>query len=193
MPRLSCTNLPAVPWRSHLCSFYQSDAEFQRLVISYIQAGLDDHEGCLWILPRSLASYTATTALQRAIPQVHDYLRTGQLELIPCTEWYGLHTTWDTNRILADCSRKVAQVASRFAGLRVTGDWSWVQSADQRAQFVVYERAIHKAAETANVLALCTYSVADLTASDMLGVLESHGSILLADRLEWRKVDMCGI
>lgn len=193
MPRLSCTNLPAVPWRSHLCSFYQSDAEFQRLVISYIQAGLDDHEGCLWILPPSLASYTATTALQRAIPQVHDYLRTGQLELIPCTEWYGLQAAWDTNRILAECSRKVAQVASRFAGLRLTGDSSWVQSADQRAQFVAYECAVNKATATANVLTLCTYPVADLTAADMLRVLVNHGSILLPDGLEWRKVDMCGI
>ena len=128
MPRLGCTISQPQPWGSHLCSYYQSSSELQGLVNAYIQVGLEDQEGCLWILPHWLTPSAATTALQRVIPLVHDYLRMGQLELIPCADWYGLHAPLDTKQILADCSRKIAQVASRFVGLRVTGDSSWVQS-----------------------------------------------------------------
>src|SRR5688500_236810 len=51
MPRLGCTPSPPVPWGIHFCSYYRSTSELQQLVTSYLQTGLEDHEGCLWILP----------------------------------------------------------------------------------------------------------------------------------------------
>ena len=80
MPRVSSTLSHPLPWGSHLCAFYRSGGDLQTLAgASFIEAGLEDHEGCLWILSVWLSAWDATTALQRPIPQIHDYMRTGQL------------------------------------------------------------------------------------------------------------------
>lgn len=158
---------------------------------SYIQTGLDDHEGCLWILSPSLTPLMATTALQRTIPHVHDHLRAGQLELIPSWDWYHLRASLDAEQPFAACSRKLDQRAARFEGLRVTGDLSWVESTEQWAQCIAYERMISRVCTSVNVLALCTYPAASED-SEMVRLFDCHHSILRADLLGWRKID-CGL
>jgi hypothetical protein len=162
--------------------------ELVRLIHAYLMAGLDAHEGCLWILPPLLAPIAATTSLQRTIPLVHDYLRTGQLELIPCCDWYHPQAALDADRIVARCAEKLRQGASRFAGLRVTGDASWVTSAKERAQFIAYERCVQEAATSMNVLALCTYPGAAWGPADTVTVLEAHSAVLIPDSDGWQAV-----
>ncbi|MCC2642423.1 MAG: Sensory transduction histidine kinase [Nitrospira sp.] len=190
MPRLGCTPSPAVPWGSHFCSYYQSTSDLQQLMHSFLQTGLEDHEGCLWILPLWHTPTTATTALQWVIPEVYDYLSTGQLELISSADWYGPQGPMDLQRIIANGRPKIAQMSARFGGMRVAGDSSWVQSPDQRGQFVEYERIVHDTVQTANVLALCTYPAAGWSPSDMLNMFTNHRSVLLPDQRGWRQVDV---
>lgn len=192
MPRLGCTQAPPVPWGSHFCSYYQTTSELQQLMFAYLHAGLQDHEGCLWVLPPWLTPTEATTALQWVIPQVYDYLSTGQLELIPAADWYGGQGPMDLQRIIADGRYKIAQMSARFAGLRVAGDSSWVQSPDQRAQFVQYERIIQDTVQAANVLVLCTYPAAGWSPPDMLNVLMNHRSVLCLTSEDGGK-SMCGV
>jgi len=191
MPRLGSTDPTSIPWGSHLCTFYRSARELQQLVNSYFHAGLEDRECCLWVLPPSLSPADAVEALEREIPDVHGFLQTGQLELIPCYEWYLPHGTIETDRLLAAWQSKGAQAASRFAGLRVTGDTSWLQSKDQRDQFLAYERAVSATAIHTPIIALCTYPSAAWNPDDMLSVMQSHSSVLLPGPTGWKKVDVC--
>ena len=191
MPRLGSADLTPLPWGSHLCTFYRSAKELQQLVSSYLRAGLEDQECCLWVLPPSLSPSDAVNVLQREIPHIRDYLQTGQLELIPCHEWYLPNGTMETERILAAWGSKVAQAASRFVGLRVTGDTSWLQSKDQRDQFIAYERAVSDASANTNIIALCTYPAAAWNPDEMLLVMQCHRSVLLPGLGGWKKVDVC--
>jgi hypothetical protein len=59
MPRLGCTQSGPVPWSSHFCGYYHTSSDLQQLMNAYFQAGLEDHEGCLWMLP---PWHTPTTA-----------------------------------------------------------------------------------------------------------------------------------
>lgn len=191
MPRLSPTDTERLPWGSHLCNFYKSTTELQRLLTAYIHTGLADHEGCLWVLPPSLNVTAATLFLQQTIPQVHDYLRTGQLELVSSYDWYRPDAPLDAERILARCRQKMTQVAAHFVGLRVTGDCSWVQSDEQRAQFIAYEHGVNEATRSANILALCTYPAAAWSSRDMFKVFECHCSVLLSTKHGWQTVETC--
>jgi hypothetical protein len=65
-----------------------------------------------------------------------------------------------------------------------------MQTADQRAQFVEYERVINETVQAANVLTLCTYPAAGWSPPDMLSVFTHHESVLLPDKRGWRKVDV---
>jgi hypothetical protein len=178
MPRLGSTDSTPIPWGSHLCTFYRSAHELQQLVSVYVRAGLEDHECCVWVLPPSLSPPEAVMALQRDIPDLDHYLQTGQLELIPCY-WYLSNGTIEIDRLLAAWQSKVDEAAVRFAGLRVTGDTSWLQSKDQRDQFLAYEQAVRDAAANINIIALCAYPSAAWNSDDMLTVMRSHQSVLL--------------
>ena len=82
-------------------------------------------------------------------------------------------------------------MAPRFAGLRMTGDTSWLQSPDQRAQFLDYEHKVGQATDKANIVALCTYPAATWGPTDMLKVLECHDSLLSGQR-GWQIVERDG-
>ena len=190
MPRLSSTLAQTPPWGSHLCAFYRSAADLHMLICSYIEAGLADHEGCLWILPPWLSPSAATILLQRTVPNVYDYLQTGQLDLVPSSEWYRPEAPLNPEAIFATCLRKVVQVAPRFTGFRVTGDSSWLQSSEQRARFLAYEHGVTEAVGKANIVALCTYPTEAWTPYDILTVWECHDTVLLCDRFGWREVEI---
>ena len=194
MPRLGCiASQPTIAWGSHLCTFYRSPADLLRLVTAYVQAGLEDGEACLWVLPPATSPLEAISTLQANIPHIHESLSTQQLELIPCYEWYVSAGTLETEKILAAWSQKVAQATSRFAGLRVTGDTSWLQSKAQRDDFIAYERQVTKAAQQTQIIALCTYPAADWNPDEMLSVMQCHGSVLLPNRHGWKTVEVCGV
>ena len=133
------------------------------MVSSYIGAGLEDQESCVWVLPPSLTISNAVTELRQDIPYLDRYLHTGQLELIPCHDWYVSNGTIEIERLLAAWQGKVAQAATRFAGLRVTGDTSWRRSKEQRDQFLAYEKAVRDAVTNIKLIALCTYPSAAWT------------------------------
>lgn len=78
----------------------------------------------------------ALHALERAIPHAHEFVMSGQLEIISCSQWYFLDEIIQAGRILEAWPSKMSQAARCFAGLRVAGDTSWLQSQEQA-------RAIH--------------------------------------------------
>ena len=192
MPRLSLTESKSIPWGSHLCTFYRSLHDLQQLVISYMAAGLEDQECCVWVLPPSLSPSDAVKKLQREVSYVDRYLESGQLELIPCHDWYMPNGTIEIDRLLAAWKNKVDQAAARFAGLRVTGDTSWLESKEQRHQFLVYEQAVRHAASDIKLIALCTYPSGAWTTDDMYEVMQSHRSVLLPGPSGWKMVECCG-
>jgi hypothetical protein len=194
MPHLGCTASPPVPWGTHLCSFYDTRSQLHQLVAAYLSRGLQDHEGCLWILPPWHSLTTATVTLQRTIPKVFDYLATVQLELISSAEWYGWPEPMDIARICAEGRDKIRRLSARFAGLRVVGDLSWVTSPEQRAQVLDYEGVVDEVVQETNVLALCTYPATDSSSpADRQEVLTHHQSVLLPNQVGWSLVDVrCG-
>jgi len=146
---------------------------------------------CVGTAP-SLTPSDAAKVLERDILHVDRYLLTGQLELIPCYEWYLPNGLIEIDRLLSAWQSKVDQAAARFAGLRVTGDTSWLASKEQRDQFLVYEQAVRDAASHIHLIALCTYPSAAWTTDDMFQVMQSHQSILLPGTTGWKMVGCCG-
>lgn len=50
-----------IPWGSHVCLFYRRPTEFLQVTAGFLQAGLAEHELCVWVLPPPL---TIPLALQ---------------------------------------------------------------------------------------------------------------------------------
>ena len=192
MPRSGIRGLDTVAWGTHLCLFYKSAAELCQLITPYFQAGLGDGECCVWITGPSLSEEEALESLQRSLPQVRDYLQTGQLEIWPYTQWYMVNGCFRSDAVLAAWVSKLNQATHRgFAGLRVAGDASWLSSREQRQEFMIYEQKVTTTASAQRLLALCTYPSSAWVPEEMLQVMQCHKSILLPGSGGWKAVDVC--
>lgn len=180
MPRSGIRGLDTVAWGTHLCLFYKSAAELRQLLTPYFQAGLADGECCVWITGPSLSEAEALESLQRPLPQVRDYLDTGQLEILPHTQWYVDNGIFRSDAVLTAWYSKLQQATHRgFAGLRVAGDASWLSSREQRHEFITYEQKVTDTLSAQRLLALCTYPSAAWVPEEMLQVMQCHKSVLL--------------
>src|SRR5687768_12415028 len=120
MPRSGIKGIETVAWGTHLCLFYKSIAELRQLLTAYFHAGLTDGECCIWITGPSLNGEEALESLQRSMPAIADYFKTGQLEIVPHTQWYETDGVFRSEAVLRAWFDKL-QRSSRhgFTGLRV--------------------------------------------------------------------------
>jgi hypothetical protein len=191
MPRSGIRGLDTVAWGTHLCLFYKSTAELRQLLTHYFQAGLANGECCVWITSPSLPEGDALEALQLSMPRVRDYLGTGQLEILPYTQWYVDNGIFRSDAILTAWLTKLHNATQRgFAGLRVAGDASWLSSREQRHEFIAYEQKVTDAASAQRILALCTCPSAAWIPEDMLQVMQCHRSVLLPSSGGWKSIDV---
>jgi hypothetical protein len=192
MPRSGIKGIETVAWGTHLCLFYKSIAELRQLLTAYFHAGLTDGECCIWITGPSLNGEEALESLQRSMPAIADYFKTGQLEIVPHTQWYETDGVFRSEAVLRAWFDKL-QRSSRhgFTGLRVAGDASWLSSRQQRRDFISYEQQVTAAASEQRLLALCTYPSAAWVPEEMLQVMLSHNSVLLPGSGGWKAIDVC--
>ncbi|HEX2956134.1 MAG TPA: MEDS domain-containing protein, partial [Chitinispirillaceae bacterium] len=88
-----------VPWGTHFCLFYETPDDLISVLIPYVRMGLENNELCVCI---TSDTFTADKFLERmatAIPDFNRYLESGQIELIPYTEWYVIDGIFDPERV----------------------------------------------------------------------------------------------
>ncbi len=184
--------MDTVAWGTHLCLFYKSIAELRQLLTPYFQAGLGDGECCVWITGPSVTEGEALESLQRSMPDAGHYVETGQLEILPYTQWYVKDGKFRPDAVLTAWLTKLHHATSRgFAGLRVAGDAAWLSSKEQRQEFITYEHQVTNAATAQRLLALCAYPSAAWVPEDMLKVMQCHKSLLLPGSGGWKAIDVC--
>jgi hypothetical protein len=54
----------------------------------------------MWVTSSPLAAEEAKAALEKAVPELNEYLRKGQVEVLPHTEWSLLDGKFDMNTVL---------------------------------------------------------------------------------------------
>src|SRR4051812_46341342 len=76
-----------VPWGTHFCLFYETDADLTEVSVSYFAAGIAQNELCFWLVAAPLTVNAARDALLRAVPDLDRHESSGAVlfELVP--EW----------------------------------------------------------------------------------------------------------
>jgi len=166
--------LDAVPWGTHICQFYDVKQDLIDVLVPYFQAGLENNEYCICITSEILTEKEAEEALREAISDFPQYLASRQIEIIPATEWYLQGGTFDGNRVLNAWIDKLKEATSRgYDGLRLSGDASWLESADWN-KFTDYEEEIDNTIDKYRMLAICTYPLHKYGASEIMDVECNH-------------------
>lgn len=178
-----------VPWGTHFCIFYDTSDDQSDIIIPFFEAGLQNNEFCMCVTS-DVANVGRMKELMRAkFPNFDDLLKMGQVEVIPCSEWYLIDGVFDHRRVLDGWNEKLRKAQARgFEGARLTGDTFWVDKPIWN-DFIEYERAIDGAIEGRNIIVLCTYPLVRCDAGDILDVVSTHQSALARREGEWKLIE----
>ena len=180
--------LGSVAWGTHVCVFYKSKQDLITVLVPYFKAGLGNNEFCMWVTSEALTAEEAANAMRKGTPDFDEYLKRGQMEIRPYTQWYLEDGTFDRERVLQGWMDKLNEaLVNGYAGMRVTGDMAWLDKRTWKA-FNDYENEINAKIDKYDMIAVCTYSLDQCEAAEIVDVASAHQLALVGKRREWRLV-----
>ncbi|HUL39367.1 MAG TPA: MEDS domain-containing protein [Methanomassiliicoccales archaeon] len=178
-----------VPWGTHFCQFYQGQPDLVDLLVPYFAAGLKNNEFCMWVTSEPLKAAEAKAALERALPDVDEYIRGGQLEILDYADWYLRSGRFDSKEILQGWVEKLGNARKKgFEGLRLTGNTHWLE-ANIWKDFEQYEAAVNSVIREHNMIALCSYALSKCGAMEILDVVANHQFALVRRKGAWSLIE----
>ena len=178
-----------VPWGTHFCQFYQTREELVGILAPYVKAGLENNEFCMWVTSVLLAGQEAKEALQKVIPDIDRYLERGQLEIIAHTDWYIKEGSFDSQRTSSGWIEKLDHaLANGYDGLRLTGNTFRLKKDDWKG-FAAHEKEIDGIICKNRMIALCTYSLDNGNAAEVIDVVNNHQFALTIREGKWELLE----
>lgn len=178
-----------VPWGTHFCQFYQTTQDLVDVLAPYFREGLRRNEFCMWITSQPLQTEEAKNALAQAVPDLDDYLRRGQIEILDYDKWYMLGGRFESDRVLQGWIDKEKQARSLgYEGLRLLGNTFWLEKKDWK-DFSDYEALVNDMIGSHRMIALCTYCLDKCGAYEMIDVVSNHQFALIKQSGEWKIIE----
>jgi len=178
-----------VPWGTHFCQFYQDEGDLIDILVPYFKAGLEGNEFCMWVTSEPLRVEQAKAALAKAVGNLDDYIRAGQIEFLDYSEWYTLGGHFESDRVLQGWVDKLDGALERgFEGLRLTGNTFWLEDSNWQ-DFTDYEAAVDSVLGQYRMLAMCTYSLVKCGAPEIMDVVSNHEFALIKRGNNWQIIE----
>jgi hypothetical protein len=175
----------SVEWGTHFCQLYHTKEDLMDVPVPYLKAGLENNEFCIWI---TLNSLEAKKALRKAISDLDIYLQKGQIKIIPYNDWYLKAGFFDLQRVLNNWVENFNKALnSDYDGLRLTEDIFSLEE-EYRDDFIEYEKEIDRVINNHQILALCTYSLKEYNATEIVDVITSHEFTLVKKEGNWEQI-----
>jgi PAS domain S-box-containing protein len=178
-----------VPWGTHFCQFYETKEDLIDVLVPYFKAGLENNEFCMWITSKPLTEEEAKKAMRKAVLNFDLYLKRGQMEIVPYSDWYLKDGAFNLQRVLGAWVDKLDQaLAERYDGIRVTGNTAWLERQDWKS-FTCYEEGVNSVIGKHRMIAICTYSLDKCGASEVIDVVRNHQFALIKRMGEWELIE----
>jgi PAS domain S-box-containing protein len=183
------TVLGNVPWGTHLCLFYQTKEDLIDILVPYFKTGLENNEFCMWVTSEPLKAAEAKTALKKAVKNLDNYIKEGQIEILDASQWYTKTGKFKTAKVLEGWVAKQKQALEKgFDGLRLTGNTFWLEKRDWK-NFTDYEKEVDDVIHKHQMIALCSYSLDKCGASEIIDVVDNHQYALIKRRGKWELLE----
>jgi hypothetical protein len=181
MAHITDCGLPGVkeiPYGVHMCSFYRTREELAAALVPFFSAGLRANERCIWITAEPLRADDAKAELARAGLDVDELIGRGALVVRDYGDWYAEAGRLKGNEVVDLWFREEERALEEgYAGLRITGNVTFLRPQDW-ALFMEYESLIQQAFMGRRIVTLCTYSLEQCGASEVLDVMRRHSGTL---------------
>jgi signal transduction histidine kinase len=182
-----------VAWGAHFCLFYETKEDLLDALVSYCKSGLENEEYCLWVVTEPLTIEEATVALKEAVPHFDSYLADSHVEIVSANDFFLQGGKFDRKRVAEALVAKLAGVSARgYAGVRLTGDTSWVTKKNW-IPFCELEDGINEVIGNQRLAVLCTYSLAACGAYEILDVVRTHQFALARRQGNWVVIETAAL
>lgn len=165
-------------WGSHFCYFYNNKYELLDLLVPYFQIGLENNEFCLWVTSEDLNPKFAKSALKEAIIDFDDYLKKGQIEILPYSKWYLKNNEFNFKKVIEKALVYLDRaITNGYNGLRATGDIRWIKKKDLD-RIIEYEIHVNNIIKNYKTIIICTYPISRFSKLELLEIAGSHQFVL---------------
>ncbi len=178
----------AIPWGTHLCQLYQSKHELFEMMVPYVATGLLNNEHCLCVTASILETYEMKRALRKVTPELNDYFRKGQLEIVTYSTYFRLKEKASDDAIKNFLLKEEEILKNGFDGLRVASNTTWV-SRKLWASFMDFEANLNAVIPTRRIIALCGYSLEKCKGTDILEIERNHVGTLVKRVAGWGLIE----
>lgn len=174
-----------VGWGTHICMFYETKEDLLDASVTYLRAGLQSNEYCVWAISNPITEDDARNAMHDRIPEFERYEDAGSIELIPGRNWYLKGDEFDLQRITGGWNAKLDHALERGNdGLRIEGNAFWLES-NHWKEFCDYEQELDRSIADKPIVVLCTYALGASRAVDVLDVVRAHQFTIARRKGEW--------
>jgi PAS domain S-box-containing protein len=133
----------------------------------------------MWVTSEPLIKEEAEKELRKAVKDLDEYIRKGQIEILDYSQWYTKAGKFGADRVLEGWVEKEKKALEKgFSGLRLTGNTSWLEKNNWES-FSDYEHTVNSVIEKYKMIAICSYSLGKCKASDIIDIASSHQYALI--------------
>ena len=169
----------------HVCQFFGTANELGEILVPYFKAGLEGNESCVWVTSNPYSTDRAVSEMRTAIPDFDQRAGADQIRIIDHDEWNTTSGALSaTETIQGWMARKDAALSAGYAGLRITGNTSFLGEGVWK-NFMGYEQSLNAALQGQPILTLCSYCMTTYTTGSMLEVMHRHGLCLTKLAGDW--------
>ena len=185
MPPSGIPGMYDIPVGSHMCLFYRGPKEFLRVTASFVNAGLPDHELCVWVLPPPITLPLAFDELARRRLNGPALQSSQQLQIVSAQDWYssGNFDVEDSLNRLTALPPMARQLG--YTGVRAVGGPGQFVSEASRQAFMRYERHATPLITELPFIALCCYASTECVTTDLFDIMSAHPRALLRTSSGW--------
>jgi transcriptional regulator with XRE-family HTH domain len=174
-----------MPWGTHFCLFYDTKEDLLDTLSAYCKAGLEAGEFCVWVVAPPLTIDEAAFALKALVPDVERYFEDGSIEIVSARDWYTQSGTFDPKQVTSGWHERLTRASARgYAGVRATGDLSWLEKKDWK-EFCEFEERLNEAVIPERITVLCTYPIAACGAVEFIDVTRTHQFAIARQHQDW--------
>ncbi len=173
---------------THVCHFYRDGEEMVKMTATFLEEGLRAGERCLWVLPAWLNKDRAREASRALRADLADAEASGRIFFLTENEVYlnSSGTIRSAPEIIKFWIEQEQQARTdSFAGIRITGDGTLLVSTDQWQSGVDYECLADAEFKGRRITALCSYSLATVSADRLAEVMCGHSCGLVQRDGKW--------
>ena len=179
------TAIGDIPWGAHFCQLYQTKQDLIDILVPFFKTGLENNEFCMWVTADNLTAEEARQAMTKAIKGFSTYIKKGQIEIFPYTEWYLKDGSFKSQNVLDGWVEKLNQALKKgYAGLRLTGNTFWLKKKDWH-NFTAYEETFDNVIGKYKMIALSTYSLKKCSTVEIMDVIRNHEFALIKRAGKW--------